>query len=77
MNLNELAKEISILEGGKQNLSIAQIKEVIRCLSMVQYRHDFHETEFVGKIAHVTKQSLFWKLMANGIKQMAKKKKTR
>lgn len=30
MNLNELAKEVSKREGGKQNLSIAQIKEVIR-----------------------------------------------
>lgn len=32
MNLNELAKEISSLEGGKRNLSIGDIKEVLRCL---------------------------------------------
>ena len=30
MNLNQLAVEISKREGGKQNLSIAQIKEVLR-----------------------------------------------
>lgn len=40
MNLNELAKEISKLEGGKKELSIAQIKEVIKCLSIVLYLKD-------------------------------------
>lgn len=30
MNLNQLAKRVAEREGGKQNLSIAQIKEVIR-----------------------------------------------
>lgn len=30
MNLNKLAVDISQQEGGKQNLSIAQIKEVLR-----------------------------------------------
>lgn len=29
MNLNEFAKKITLKEGGKQNLSIAQVKEVI------------------------------------------------
>lgn len=29
---HKLAIEVSKLEGGKQNLTIAQIKEVIRCL---------------------------------------------
>lgn len=32
MNLNQLAKEITLREGGKVNLSIAQVKEVLRCL---------------------------------------------
>lgn len=31
MNLNQLAKRVAEREGGKVNLSIAQIKEVIRC----------------------------------------------
>lgn len=75
MNLNELAKEISLLEGGKQNLSIAQIKEVIRCLSVIQYKHDFEHTTFVNKVAQVTKQSLFWKLMVNGAKHVKKAKR--
>jgi hypothetical protein len=29
VNLNELAKEVSKIEGGKTSLSIAQIKEVL------------------------------------------------
>lgn len=37
MNLNDLAEEISALEGGKKNLTIAQIKEVIACLGKVAY----------------------------------------
>jgi len=32
MNLNELAKEVCSIEGGKVNLPIAQVKEVMRCL---------------------------------------------
>ena len=34
-NMNDLAVQVSKLEGGKENLSIAQIKEVMRCLSDV------------------------------------------
>lgn len=30
MNLNELARKITLKEGGKVNLSIAQVKEVMR-----------------------------------------------
>jgi hypothetical protein len=32
MNLNELAKAICKEEGGAVNLSIAQVKQVLRCL---------------------------------------------
>lgn len=32
VNLNEIAREITLKEGGKQSLSIAQIKEVMRIL---------------------------------------------
>ena len=32
-NMNELARAISVYEGGKQELSIAQIKEVLALLS--------------------------------------------
>jgi hypothetical protein len=35
MNLNQLAKQICALEGGKQNLSIAQVKEVLKCLGLI------------------------------------------
>jgi len=30
MNLNDVAREITLLEGRKKSLSIAQVKEVIR-----------------------------------------------
>lgn len=40
MNLNKLAQEISKAEGGKVNLSIAQIKEVLRCFGDVCYSLD-------------------------------------
>jgi len=32
MNLNEFAKEITTEEGGKVNLSIAQVKEVLKII---------------------------------------------
>ncbi len=32
MNLNDLAKEIALEEGGKVNLSIAQVKEVMKII---------------------------------------------
>ena len=31
INMNELAKLVTLREGGKQNLSIAQVKEVLAC----------------------------------------------
>lgn len=34
-NMNDLAMRVSKLEGGKKPLSIAQIKEVIKCLALV------------------------------------------
>ena len=33
MNMNELAKRVTKVEGGKVNLSIAQVKEVLRVLA--------------------------------------------
>lgn len=36
MNLNELAREICKREGGKVNLPIAQVKEVIRIYRMIE-----------------------------------------
>lgn len=38
MNLNQLAKEVTKLEGGKINLSVAQVKEVLRCFGDVAYQ---------------------------------------
>lgn len=35
MNLNDLAREITLEEGGRVNLSIAQVKEVLK-LTLVQ-----------------------------------------
>ncbi len=32
INLNQLAKDITLMEGGKVNLSIAQVKEVMKLL---------------------------------------------
>ena len=43
MNLNELAKEISKLEGGKKELSIGQIKEVVKCISILIYEDTLFE----------------------------------
>jgi len=38
LNLNQLAVAISKVEGKKINLSIAQIKEVLRCFGDVTFR---------------------------------------
>jgi hypothetical protein len=35
MNLNELAVAVSRIEGGRKNLDIAEIKEVLSCLGFV------------------------------------------
>ena len=40
MNLNNLAKRVAEREGGKVNLSIAQIKEVIRLTLEEMTEHD-------------------------------------
>jgi len=34
INQNQLAVEVAGLEGGDKNLSIAQVKEVIKCLKL-------------------------------------------
>lgn len=39
MNLNELAKEIAMKEDGKVNLNIAEIKEVIKLISIEMFLH--------------------------------------
>jgi len=39
MNMNELAVEVSKREGGKVNLPIAQIKEVLAHLSDIVYEN--------------------------------------
>ena len=40
MDLNELARRVTELEGKKIPLSIAQVKEVIRCLGLVLWQAD-------------------------------------
>ena len=41
MNMNKVAKEITLKEGGKINMSIAQVKEVIRIY-----------TEYLAEVYH-------------------------
>lgn len=40
MNLNELAKKVTEKESGNVRLSIAQVKEVLRCFGDVAYEQD-------------------------------------
>lgn len=35
MNLNHIATKVALMEGGKVNLPIAQVKEVMRCYNKV------------------------------------------
>lgn len=42
-NLNELAKEITLREGKKKSLTIAQVKEVLGILSDVFYGQEGYE----------------------------------
>jgi len=62
-NMNKLAEEVTRREGGKVNLSIAQIKEVLGHLSDVVYSEDPSEASHTYKL-----------LYENG-KRRAKKKK--
>jgi hypothetical protein len=41
MNLNQLAKAICKIEGGKINLTIAQVKEVINCLGIISFHNPY------------------------------------
>lgn len=42
VNWNDIAREIAALEGGKVNLSIAQVKEVLRCFRIVIWKRFRH-----------------------------------
>lgn len=37
-NWNDIARDVCELEGGKVNLTIAQVKEVLRCFRIVLWR---------------------------------------
>jgi hypothetical protein len=39
MNLNQLAKLVTLAEGKKKSLSVAQVKEVLRCLADVLHNN--------------------------------------
>lgn len=39
MNLNELAKEVTKRECGKEEISIAQVKEVIKVINSLIYQY--------------------------------------
>lgn len=49
INLNKVAKEVSVYEGGKQNLSIAQIKEVMKYYNTILAR-DYMPSEVLAMI---------------------------
>jgi hypothetical protein len=59
MNLNELAQHVSLAEGGKKNLSIAEIKEVISCLGVV-----------LASVDESVKDSLFKKIVTAGKRKL-------
>lgn len=51
MNLNQLAKAITDLEGKNVLLSIAQVKEVLLCLGKVLAKmHPVEQTDLVSKL---------------------------
>ena len=59
MNLNQLAKAITELEGGKVNLPIAQVKEVLHCLGAVLVDLDMEEAlVIVARLAKVARSRL-------------------
>jgi hypothetical protein len=43
MNLNELAREVTLKEGGKKQISIAQVKEVMKILLIELAKLEFGE----------------------------------
>lgn len=49
MNLNTVAKQVCELEGGKVNLSIAQVKEVIGCLFFL-FTHKYTEQQVIDAL---------------------------
>lgn len=57
LNLNEFAGEIAKIEGGHQNLTIAQIKEVMNCYHSVLNKYfqtqAGNQTKWVEKIAEI------------------------
>ena len=54
MNLKQLAKEICAREGGSENLSIAQVKEVLRCLGDI-LTEDLTKSEVFALLSKLTK----------------------
>lgn len=54
-NLNELALRVAEYEGGKKNLSIAQIKEVIACIGAV-FAWDMSSEEVLQTVSRMIKR---------------------
>lgn len=54
MNLSELAKAVSEKEGGKKQLNIGEIREVLRCLGDVLYEND-NATKIAKKLYYTAK----------------------
>lgn len=50
MNLNKLAKEITLREGGKKSLTIAQVKEVLRHLGDIFYEDSLGGLDIASRL---------------------------
>lgn len=58
MNLNQLAKNVCKREGGKVNLPIAQVKEVIRCMAIELTTMDMSELgDTFSRFAKIAKKA--------------------
>jgi len=59
INRNDLAKEISIIEGKKQQVNIAQIKEVLRCtLKLLSNYGDKDIAELLNEVRVESKKQI-------------------
>jgi len=78
MNENELATEVTKLEGGKISCSIAQVKEVLKCFKLVMVK-DATPIMLMGpdenKYLCFPMHSLIAKMYKSGVSLAEKKKK--
>jgi len=53
INQNDLAREITIMEGGNTNLSIAQVKEVLKATWIIIAEHLDNEDYQPSEVLHL------------------------